>query len=106
MTNEEHEKLVEAHGPADTALMIEHLSDYKASKGKHYDDDYRTILSWVVRWLQEQKAKALKTGGAPRVANAPAPMEQSQETKTEQERRISENERWMREYLDEAKEKQ
>ena len=98
--------LLEAHGPADTALMIEHLSDYKVSKGKHYDDDYRTILSWVVRWLQEQKAKALKTGGAPRVANAPAPMEQSQETKTEQERRISENERWMREYLDEAKEKQ
>lgn len=67
ITNEEHKMLLEAHGPADTAL---------------------------------------KTGGAPRVANAPAPVEQSQETKTEQERRISENERWMREYLDEAKEKQ
>lgn len=104
MTNEEHKMLIEAYGPADTALMIEHLSHFKASKNKHYDDDYRTILSWVVRWLEEQKARMPNTGGSCQASKAPAPMPQHQESEEEQAQRILENERWMREFLSEQKE--
>ena len=72
MTNAEHQKLLDAHGPADTALMIEHLSHYKAANGKHYDSDYRAILAWVTKWLSEQKGT--KTGAAQRPSKAPTPM--------------------------------
>ena len=99
MTNAEHQKLLDAHGPADTALMIEHLSHYKAANGKHYDSDYRAILAWVTKWLSEQKGT--KTGAAQRPSKAPTPMPPTQESLAEQEQRILENERWMREMLDE-----
>lgn len=103
MTNDEHRKLLDAYGPADTALMIEHLSHYKASHNRHYDDDYETILSWVVNWLSEQKRKTAQAESSQRVSRAPVPMTQATESMEEQEQRILNNERWMREFLDQAK---
>ena len=102
MTNAEHQKLLDAHGPADTALMIEHLSHYKAANGKHYDSDYRAILAWVTKWLSEQKGT--KTGAAQRPSKAPTPMPPTQESLAEQEQRILANERWMRDFLESQRE--
>lgn len=102
MTNAEHQKLLDAHGPADTALMIEHLSHYKAANGKHYDSDYRAILAWVTKWLSEQEGT--KTGAAQRPSKAPTPMPPTQESLAEQEQRILANERWMRDFLESQRE--
>lgn len=57
MTNAEHQKLLDTHGPADTARLIEILDNYKGSSGKKYKSDYRAILSWVIDRLQEEKQK-------------------------------------------------
>ena len=57
MTNDEHDKLLAAHGPVDTARLIEILDNYKGSVGKKYDSDYRAILSWCVDKLKEEKRK-------------------------------------------------
>lgn len=48
MTAEEREKLVELHGEDFTAACIDKLSNFKASTGKTYKNDYRAILTWVV----------------------------------------------------------
>ena len=69
MTNREHEKLLAAHGPADTKRLIEILDNYKGATGKRYASDYRAILSWVVDRLREEKGRTtkpdLRTNGAP-----------------------------------------
>lgn len=62
MTNGEHQKLLDTYGPADTALMIRKLDDYKAATGKTYKSDYRAILSWVVAWLKEEQARSAPSG--------------------------------------------
>lgn len=104
MTVEEHDRLVEAHGPADTALMIEHLSSYKAAHCKEYPGgDYRAILSWVVNWLKEQKAREAKSGRKKSVT-APLPTDQMAfSSPADQEQRIVESEGWMRRFLEETK---
>ena len=58
MTEAQHEKLLASYGRADTARLIEILDNYKGSTGKVYRDDYRAILSWCVRRLEEDKARA------------------------------------------------
>ena len=69
MTNSEHEKLLAAHGPADTERLIEILDNYKGATGKKYASDYRAILSWVVDRLREEKGRTtkpdLRNNGAP-----------------------------------------
>lgn len=69
MTNREHEKLLAAHGPADTKRLIEILDNYKGATGKRYASDYRAILSWVVDRLREEKggqqSRTCATTGAP-----------------------------------------
>lgn len=55
MTNAEHQKLLDTHGPVDTARLIEILDNYKGSSGKKYKSDYRAILSWVEDRLEEEK---------------------------------------------------
>lgn len=62
MTNSQQAKLLAAHGPADTARLIEILDNYKGSTGKKYKDDYRAILSWCVDRLQEDKEKQAGEG--------------------------------------------
>lgn len=63
MTNVQHEKLLAAHGSADTARLIEILDNYKGSTGKTYKDDYRAILSWCVDRLKEERRKGPSRGG-------------------------------------------
>lgn len=48
MTETEHQKLVDKHGPDLTAQMIEKLDNYKGASGKKYKSDYKAILTWVV----------------------------------------------------------
>ena len=60
MTNAEHDRLLAAHGPADTDRLIQILDNYKGATGKKYVSDYRAILSWVVDRLEEDKRKAPK----------------------------------------------
>lgn len=62
MTNDEYQKLLDTHGEADTARLIEILDNYKGSNGKRYESDYRAILSWCRDRLAEQKAKEAKRG--------------------------------------------
>ena len=57
MTNAEHQKLLDTHGPVDTARLIEILDNYKGSSGKKYKSDYRAILSWVEDRLEEEKKR-------------------------------------------------
>ena len=72
MTNARHEKLLAAHGPADTARLIEILDNYKGSTGKRYKDDYRAILSWCVDRLRKDKAPPGRAQRPPSF-NAPVP---------------------------------
>ncbi len=58
MTNAEHEKLVSTHGEIDTQRMIEILDNWKGQEGKTYKSDYRAILSWVVKALEEEKQRS------------------------------------------------
>ena len=48
MTNVEYDELVNTYGKEFTNRCIEKLSNYKGSTGKEYENDYRTIKSWVV----------------------------------------------------------
>lgn len=59
MTDEEHSKLIQEHGPELTQKFILKLDNYKGSNGKTYKDDYRAILSWVVDEIKKEK----NTGG-------------------------------------------
>ena len=61
MTNAEHDKLLDAYGPADTARMIEILDNYKGSTGKKYASDYRACLNWVADRVREENAKIAKS---------------------------------------------
>lgn len=60
MTNAEHQKLLDTHGPTDTERLIEILDNYKGATGKTYKSDYRAILNWVVTRLQDEKKKRAK----------------------------------------------
>jgi hypothetical protein len=60
MTEEEHRKLVEKLGEQKTADMIERLSLYKGSTGTKYKSDYKTILSWINKDKEKQRAEQVK----------------------------------------------
>jgi hypothetical protein len=62
MKKEEYDKLCEQYGYAQTQWMIEKLDAYKGSTGKKYKDDYRTILSWVVKAYDEEMNKNARAG--------------------------------------------
>lgn len=49
MKESQYQKLVDNHGEKTTQRMIEILDNYKGSTGKKYKDDYRAVLSWVVK---------------------------------------------------------
>ncbi|NRF91507.1 hypothetical protein HQN89_10800 [Paenibacillus frigoriresistens] len=57
MTDEEHEKLVIAHGEEKTKRMIEILNSYKGSNGKKYKSDYLAILNWVVERVNQKPSQ-------------------------------------------------
>lgn len=60
MTNDEYQSLIERFGKTDTDRLVEILDNYKGSKGKTYKSDYRAILSWCVKRLEEEKIKQLQ----------------------------------------------
>lgn len=70
MTNTQHDKLLAAYGPADTARLIEILDNYKGATGKQYRDDYRAVLSWCVTRLREERGR-VKGGIPPAAGTAP-----------------------------------
>ncbi len=73
MTEADHQKLIETYGEADTQELIEILDNYKGSKGKTYKNDYRAILSWVVKALTERRAKSGMARGPKKDDTAPCP---------------------------------
>lgn len=54
MTEAEYGALVKKYGESATKRMIEVLDNYKGSSGKTYKSDYRTILNWVWKRVQEE----------------------------------------------------
>lgn len=57
LTNDEYAKLSDQYGEDDVKGFITFLDDYKASTGKGYKSDYRTILRWVITAYYEKKQK-------------------------------------------------
>jgi hypothetical protein len=62
MKETEYQKLLLDYGAPFTNKCIEVLDNYKGSKGTTYKDDYRAILSWVVKRVQEDFNKEGKNG--------------------------------------------
>jgi hypothetical protein len=57
LTQEEHDKLIAAHGEDKVKRIYETLDNYKGSNNKKYASDYRTILNWVINRVDEDDAK-------------------------------------------------
>lgn len=62
MSDDEYGKLVAEFGDAVTKAAIDRLDNYKGSSGKKYKNDYRAILSWVIRDLQKDQPKLFAGG--------------------------------------------
>ena len=60
MTEANYNRLIELYGKEFTEACITKLDLYKGSKGKTYKDDYRAILSWVVRSVNEDNPGLMK----------------------------------------------
>ncbi len=70
MTEASYNRLIELYGEPFTKACIERLDLYKGSKGKTYKDDYRAILSWVVKRVSEDSPGLMRrsrevSAGAP-----------------------------------------
>ena len=57
LTQDEYDKLVLAHSEDRTKQMIEILDNYKGANNKKYASDYRAILNWVVKRVEEEEQK-------------------------------------------------
>lgn len=55
MTEQEHQKLVDQYGREKTERFITVLDNYAGSTGKEYKSDYRAILNWVVKRVEEEE---------------------------------------------------
>lgn len=60
MTDAEFDKLVEQFGDDYAKLCIVELDNYKGATGKKYTSDYRAILSWVTKRVDENLARQSK----------------------------------------------
>lgn len=98
MTNAEHEKLLAAYGPTDTARLIEILDNHKGATGKTYVSDYRAILSWCTDRLAEERARRGGARGAGLTYNPPSPAAPG-----EAERRAQADLERMRQYMEAEK---
>lgn len=54
LSQEEYDKLLSSHGEEKTKRMIEILDNYKGANNKKYASDYRAILNWVVKRVEEE----------------------------------------------------
>jgi hypothetical protein len=66
LTEEEHGKLVAAHGLPFVEACIRKLSFYKGAKGATYKSDYKAILSWVVGEVEKFQQNVLKKEWTPK----------------------------------------
>lgn len=57
LKKEEYTKLTNLFGEKNTAVIIEELSAYMASKGKRYSSHYATLLNWGKRKIQNHAEK-------------------------------------------------
>lgn len=60
LTEEEYQKLLEAHGQEAVKKIIEILDNYKGANGKKYNSDYRAILNWVIDRYKKENNPAPK----------------------------------------------
>lgn len=60
MKQTEYDKLVEKYGKAAADKMVEVLDNYKGAHKKHYDSDYRAILTWVVDKVKKEQPGLFK----------------------------------------------
>jgi len=70
MTNGEYSSLVAKLGESGAKWCIGKLDNYKGSKGKKYDSDYRAILSWVVMRYQEHLQAIAEKGNGSHINHA------------------------------------
>lgn len=75
MTEEEHQKLIDEHGEEKVKRMIEILDNYKGANGKKYKSDYRAILTWVVKRVEEELCKRGHDNGIRAARGDPEPNE-------------------------------
>ena len=61
MKETEYQKLIEKFGDKFTERCLDVLDNYKGSKGKTYKDDYRAILNWVTKRVEEEGYKPKPT---------------------------------------------
>lgn len=54
LSQEEYDKLISSHGEEKTRRMIDILDNYKGANNKKYASDYRAILNWVVKRVEEE----------------------------------------------------
>lgn len=54
LSQEEYDKLISSHGEEKTKRMIDILDNYKGANNKKYASDYRAILNWVVKRVEEE----------------------------------------------------
>ncbi len=54
MTTKEFETLADLYGRTAADKMVEVLDNYKGSSGKKYKSDYRAILTWVVKKVEQE----------------------------------------------------
>lgn len=78
MTEEEHSKLVNEYGEADTQKFIERLNTYKGSTGKTYKSDYMTMFSWVIKAVQKDQQPNKPNGKSNGRTYSPNPAEYEQ----------------------------
>ncbi len=62
MTEDEYKKLLTKYGKEKTVKMIEILDNYKGASGKKYKSDYRAILNWVVKRVEQEEQQERKGG--------------------------------------------
>lgn len=60
LSREEYDKLVSSHGEEKTKRMIDILDNYKGANNKKYASDYRAILNWVVKRVEEEGQRSGK----------------------------------------------
>ena len=62
MAEDEYKKLLTKYGKEKTVKMIEILDNYKGASGKKYKSDYRAILNWVVKRVEQEEQQERKGG--------------------------------------------
>ncbi|MGV2364921.1 MAG UNVERIFIED_CONTAM: hypothetical protein MIN83_26305, partial [Paenibacillus polymyxa] len=66
LTQVEYDKLISTHSEERTKRMIEILDNYKGANNKKYASDYRAILNWVVKRVEEEERRHGGSSGLPK----------------------------------------